>query len=86
MTPRCFAAWSKGRSLAAERAVEDAVVLSWLTGVRTAEAMAGKPKRLDKLLAKLKPSKPRRQTADEMLAVLRQFQAGGAPMDIKSVH
>lgn len=87
MTPRCFAAWSDGKGKAARRRVEDAVVSSWLIAARTAEAMSGKLKPLDRILAKVSfPRKRRKQTPEEMLAILMQCQAGGAPISIGEMN
>lgn len=84
MTPRCWAAWSSGKAKAAERDIEHAIVLSWLTGARSGEAFGGKLRKLDRYLPR-RPAKA--QTTDEMLAVFKAIQARvGSAMNIKKLH
>jgi hypothetical protein len=74
----------QGRGEAALARHDEAISLAWHI-----EALSrSNPKRLPnlaKLLARRETPKER-QTADEMLAVFRAHQAGGAPMNIKRLH
>lgn len=73
----------EGAALAAKRQHEGELVLAWHTAAFGAAAQAGKLKRLTHYL----PKKPQReQTPEEMLAVLREFKARGANMNIRRVN
>lgn len=71
----------EGRARAAKRESDAMLSQAWHT-----EAFARQKtlKPLDKLLA-AKPKK-RRQTPDEMWAILQQYHAGGAPMSIREIN
>lgn len=80
-TPKSFVAIMEGAARRQKREYELTVVGAW-----HAEAFA-RQKRLKKLGDYLgdKP-KARRQTPEEMFAVIQQFKAGGAPMNIREVN
>lgn len=82
-TAATFAASLRGRAKARDLKAEQNVVLAWQTAAFSGAAQAGKLKPLANYLPSARP-KP--QTADEMLSVLRQFKARGAPMNIRKVN
>jgi hypothetical protein len=71
----------EGRARAAKREAEAMLSQAWHT-----EAFARQKhlKPLDKILAKRKPR--RVQSPEEMLAILMQCQAGGAPLTIREIN
>lgn len=78
-TPRTLALILEGRGKAAERRIEMAMFAAWQTAMfERTERLQG----LSHYLDKLKPQKPRRkQTAEEMIAVLRAIKASKEPMN-----
>jgi hypothetical protein len=82
MTPRCFAAWSKGKAEASKRRADDTTALAFMTAFFTRTEKRVRLK--DFLIAAKK--KPRKMTPDEMFAVLLQFRDGGAPIDIREAN
>lgn len=71
-----------GRAKAALRETEDRIAVAYMTAVFT------RTERLRKLDFYLKKARPPRKarTPEEMLAVLRQFHAGGAPLSIREIN
>jgi 3-hydroxy-3-methylglutaryl CoA synthase len=80
-TPDTFTLAMKAVRQRLERESDDRVVLAWQTGVFAAQAQAGKLKPLRHYLRK----QGQRQSADEMLAIMRTFQACGAAMRISEL-
>jgi hypothetical protein len=80
-TPKSFVAVMEGAARRHRRDFELAITGAW-----HAEAFA-RQKRL-KGLADYIGEKPKRrkQSPEEMFAILSQFQAGGAPIDIREVN
>ena len=72
----------EAKARAAKRENENAIAVAWHIAAFTGAAMGGKLKKLDHYIAKPKKA----QTAEEMLAVFRQFQSRGAPMTIRHVN
>ena len=77
-TPDTFSLAMTGVRKRLEREVENQIALAWQTGAFAATAQAGKLKPLRHYLRK--PGQ--KQSPDEMMAVLREFQARGASMKI----
>jgi hypothetical protein len=68
-----------------KRELDVAISCAWHSVVFEAKAQKGRLKKLSEYLeVKAKPRK--RQTPEEMFAILSQFQAGGAPIDIREVN
>jgi hypothetical protein len=80
-TPDTFTLAMKGVRKRLEREADDRVALAWQTGVFAATAQAGKLKPLKHYLRR--PGQ--KQSASEMLAIMRTFQAGGAAMRITEI-
>jgi hypothetical protein len=77
-TPHTFGLAMNGVRKRLEREAEERVALAWQTGVFAATAQAGKLKPLKHYLRK----QGQKQSAQEMLAIMRMFQASGAKMRI----
>jgi hypothetical protein len=77
-TPDTFSLAMAGVRKRLEREADDQIALAWQTGVFAATAQAGKLKPLKHYLRK--PG--RKQSGEEMVAIMRQFQARGAAMKI----
>lgn len=80
-TPDTFSLAMAGARKRLEREAENQIALAWQTGVFAATAQAGKIKPLAHYLRK--PGQ--RQSPEEMMAVMRSFQEGGAAMRITEI-
>jgi anthranilate phosphoribosyltransferase len=81
MTPRCFAAWSKGRGDAAKRRADDQTALAYMTAFFTRTTK--KVNLADYLIA---AKSKKAQTPAEMLEAFRQFQDRGAKMNFRKIN
>lgn len=77
-TPDTFGLVMNGVRKRLEREADNRVALAWQTGVFAATAQAGKLKPLKHYLRK----SGQKQSADEMIAIMRDFKARGANMKI----
>lgn len=77
-TPDTFSLAMKAVRKRLEREADDRVALAWQSGVFAATAQTGKLKPLKHYLRRT----GEKQSAQEMLAIMRTFQAGGAKMRI----
>lgn len=64
-----------------ERELDADIWRAWTVAAMSGAAQAGKLKPLNNYLRK-----PRKQTPDEMLVILREFQARGAAMKITKIE
>lgn len=80
-TPDTFTLAMKAVRKRMEREADDRVGLAWQTGVFAATAQAGKIKPLKHYLRK--PGQ--KQSAEDMVAIMRDFQARGAAMRITEI-
>jgi hypothetical protein len=71
-------------ALAAKRKHDNDIFLAWHVAAFSGAAQAGKLKSLSKYLTPV--SRPKPQTASEMLDILREFKAMGAPMTIEQIN
>lgn len=73
-----------GIALAAKRKHDNDIFLAWHFAAFSGAASVGKLKRLSEYLTPV--SRPKPQTASEMLEIMREFQSLGAPMNIRQVN
>lgn len=73
----------KGRSDAAKHRAEEATILAWQIAARSAEAMSGKLKNPEHYLSK---ARRKSQSPDDMLHILLNMRAAGAPMNVRKLN
>jgi hypothetical protein len=75
----------EGASRAAARRADDDTRLAYRALTFYGLAMKGKLKEVSHYLIE-KPAPPKRQSPDQMFAILQQYAAGGAPINIRELN
>jgi hypothetical protein len=81
-TPRSFVTIMQGAARAAKREHDEGTARAWLTANFSAAAQCGKLKCLSSYVK----VERKRQSTDEMLAVLRSIAGSGTPLNIRKLN